>query len=342
VLPEALNNNWVEYRYFTPDSCAIFEQCVGGPGWRRLLLFDASIRNSGKLPLDIGSVAPDSPPAQHNLFEFSACHQHYHFRHYGDFSYGTAPGDKRAFCVESTDRYFNNEQTPLVHHFDCHNQGVAVGWGDTYIAGVECNWIDVTGLSIPSQGVTQDLRFKLNPDKFLCEGKPVLDANGVPLYEPTEFVTETGEPVDRPVCEFANGYASNNVGTRAVLLPKEGGLVTSACTRQQAGPLRDCGFSKQRQNVSCTPGRPVRLSCRVPGGAANQVLRVCDNSAKLGGVPCMYADSLANGVIKPGGTNVAFTCPAKRDASEPGGSYALYAGPVLPTDPSATITCSPR
>ncbi|MGC4087442.1 MAG: lysyl oxidase family protein [Polyangiaceae bacterium] len=342
VLPEGLKTNWIEYRYFTPDSCAIFEQCVGGPGWRRLLLFDASIRNSGKVPLSVGSVEPDSPAAQHNMFELSACHGHYHFRHYGDFSYGPIPGDKRAFCVESTDRYFNNELTPLVHEFGCENQGVAVGWGDTYIAGVECNWIDVTDLAIPSQGVTQDLRFKLNPDNFLCEGDPVLDADGVPVYEPTDFVTETGEPVGRPVCDFASGYASNNLGTRPVLVPKEGGLVTAACTRLQAGPLRDCGFAKQKQNVACRPGRPVRLSCSVPAGAANQVLRACDSSAKLGGVPCMYADSLANSVIKSSGTNVTFTCPASRDATEPGGTYALYAAPVLPTDAAAPITCTPR
>jgi len=276
------------------------------------------------------------------MFEFSACHQHYHFRHYGAFSYGPTPGDKRAFCVESTDRYFNNELTPLVHEFGCENQGVAVGWGDTYIAGVECNWVDITDLTIPAQGSTQDLRFGLNPDNFLCEGEPVLDSSGEPVYEPTAFVTETGEPVGRPVCDFANGYAANNLGMRAVTVPKDGGLVTRACTRKQAGPLRDCGFSEQRENVACVPGKPVRLSCRVAPGKPNQVLRACDSSAKLGGIACMYAGSLANSVIGARGTNLTFTCPAQRDATEPGGAYALYTAPVLPTDEAASVICTPR
>jgi hypothetical protein len=341
VLQDKLANNWVEYRYIPPDSCAISEQCVGGPGWRRLLLFDAAIQNRGALPLSVGSTAPDSPAFQHNVFEFSACHGHYHFRHYGDFSYGTIPGDKRAFCVESTNRYFNNEQTPLAHDFSCDNQGVAVGWGDTYIAGVECNWIDVTDLAVPPVGVTQDLRFILNPDNFLCEGTPVVDAQGNPVYEPTSFVTETGAPVSRPVCDFTSGYASNNTGTRPVKLLEAGGLVTAACTRQQAGPLRDCGFVKQRDDIACTPGKKVRLTCRVDDGKPDQVLRVCENSAKLGGIACMYSAALANTTVGDRGTAVSFTCPAARDASEPGGTFSAYVAPVLPTDAPVRVLCTP-
>jgi len=342
VLQDQLANNWIEYRYVAEDSCAIREQCVGGSGWRRLLLFDASIENSGAVPLSVGSVDPSSPASQHNMFEFSECHQHYHFRHYGDFSYGSSPGDKRAFCVESTDRYFNNEQTPLVHDFGCENQGVAVGWGDTYIAGVECNWIDITDLAISAQGTTQSLKFEVNPDKFLCEGKPRLDAAGQPVYEPTSFVTETGAPVDRPVCDFASGYASNNTGVRAVRVPKTGGLVTAFCTRNQAGPLRDCGFSEQPRAFNCKPGKPVHLKCRVSDGEPNQVLRVCESSKQLGGMACMYTESLSSQTVTEDGVDVSFECPKARSNSEPGGAYALYTAPVLPTDSPAQVTCKAR
>ncbi len=339
VLADKLQNNWVEYRYIPSDSCAITEQCVGGSGWRRLLLFDASIKNTGAAPLSVGSTDESSPPRQHNMFEFSECHQHFHFRHYGDFSYGLAPGDKRAFCVESTDRYYNNEQTPLVHEFGCSNQGVAAGWGDTYIAGVECNWIDVTDIDIPKTGLTSNLRFQVNPDHFICEGTPVLDANGAPVYEPTTFVTESGAPVDRPVCDFAAGFESNNVGTKPVTLLAEGGLTTSACTRDQQGPLRDCGFHEQEEHVACTPGTTVHLTCTVDRGAAAQVLRVCDNSEQLGAIPCMYREALATGAVGSRATTLSFPCPEARDAGEPGGTYSFYVAPLLSTQALAHVSC---
>lgn len=342
VLPDQLSTNWIEYRYIPEDSCSIVEQCVGGPGWRRLLLFNASIRNSGAQPLYAGNTEDGSPALEHNLFEFSACHEHYHFRHYGDFSYGSAPGDKRAFCVESTDRYFNNEGTPIVHEFSCDNQGVAPGWGDTYIAGVECNWIDVTDVPIPVGGTNQNLKFKLNPDGFLCEGSPVLDANGDQVFQPTSFVTETGEPVDRPVCEFTPGVMANNLGAQSVHVPQRGSIITAACSRSQAGPLRDCGFREQNSKLSCKPGRNVRLRCNVPDGADNQVVRVCESSAKLGGTACMYAESLDSAIADEDGVNVTFKCPEERSAAEPGGLYSIYVAPVLPTDAAARVTCTVR
>jgi hypothetical protein len=340
VVADALASNWVEYRYFPPESCALEEQCVGGPGWRRLLLFDATIKNTGAAPLSVGSTDQGSPPRDHNMFEFSACHEHFHFRHYGDFSYGDSPGDKRAFCIESTERHYNNVGTPLVHDFGCENQGIAPGWGDTYIAGVECNWIDVTDIDIPASGSEQDLKFVLNPDKFICEGEPQLGKSDEPLYESTDYVTETGDAVDRPVCDFLSGYASNNLGRRPVSLPPEGSIVTSACKREQAGPLRDCGFDKQQDHIECEPGTEIHLSCSVVEGEASQVLRVCDDSRKLGGVPCMYRHALGNAVVGADATAVSFVCPDARDADEPGGSYSLYVAAVNPSKPAASVTCA--
>jgi hypothetical protein len=342
VLSDELNTNWVEYRYIPEDSCSIVEECVGGPGWRRLLLFNASIRNSGAKPLVAGSTDPASPELAHNLFEFSACHEHHHFRHYGNFTYGELPGDKRAFCVESTDRYFNNSGTPLVHDFSCENQGVAPGWGDTYIAGVECNWIDVTDLSIPSSGTTQNLRFELNPDNFLCEGDRVLDDNGEPVFEPTEFVTETQQPVDRPVCDFTPNYSINNLGVEPVRLPRRGSIVTAPCSRDQAGPLRDCGFREQSSKLNCTPGETVQLRCSVGGRKAKQVLRICESSAKLGGIACPFSERLANVIADEDGVDTTFTCPTERSDDEPGGHYSMYTAPVLPMDAPARVTCELR
>ncbi|HTV19440.1 MAG TPA: hypothetical protein VMG12_12230, partial [Polyangiaceae bacterium] len=88
VIPEGLTNNRITYRYIEPDSCAITEGCVTGSGWRRLLLYDASIENASPVNLSVGPVTDESLFVQRNVFEFSACHQHFHYSHYGNFSYG--------------------------------------------------------------------------------------------------------------------------------------------------------------------------------------------------------------------------------------------------------------
>ncbi len=343
VIGSGLENNRIVYRYIEPDSCAVEEACVTGSGWRRLLMYDASIKNASTVDLTIGEVNEDSPFVEHNVFEFSACHEHYHYSHYGDFRYGAIPGDKRAFCIESTDRYYNSEQTPLSHPYGCDNQGIASGWGDTYIAGIECNWIDITNLAVPPGGTTQSLEFSLNPDDFICEGEPVTDANGEQVFVPSGEIGENGESVDRPVCDFIPGYEDNNLAQRNVSVPKDGGFITAACTRSQAGPLRDCGFRERAENVSCTAGGQVRLRCKTAAADPNQVLRLCENSTQLGGVTaCMYRDALATEVIGSSWTNVTFTCPAARGPGEPGGKYGYFTAPVLPNDPNRAVTCEVR
>ena len=339
AIPEGLANNRITYRYVEPDSCAIDEGCVTGSGWRRLLLYDASIENASPVNLTVGPVSDESAFVQRNVFEFSACHQHYHYSHYGNFTYGTAPGEKRAFCIESTDRYFNSEQTPLAHPFGCENQGIASGWGDTYIAGVECNWIDITDLEIPEGGIEQPLQFALNPDGFICEGTPEVDAAGEQVFTPTDEVGESGSPVEKPACDYVDGYDSNNLAVQSVTIPSDGGFITTACTRSQAGPLRDCGFVEQAENLPCEPGSSVTLECSIPDGAPAQALRVCENSVALGGVTaCMYIEALATAVLEGATTLATFTCPAARSDVETGG-YGYFAAPLLPTDAPATVTC---
>ncbi len=340
VIADGLSNNRITYRYIEPDSCALVEQCVTGSGWRRLLLYDASIRNASPVDLVIGEVSDESPFVESNVFEFSECHQHYHYSHYGDFSYGESPGEKRAFCIESTDRYYNSEETPLAHPFGCENQGIASGWGDTYIAGVECNWIDITDLEIPDGGIDQSLEFELNPDDFICEGTPVTGEDGEQIFTPTDEVGESGAVIEKPSCDFVDGYAANNRGARSVAVPKDGGFITAPCTRSQAGPLRDCGFVEAAENLPCEPGSSVALSCSIPAGAPAQALRVCENSFVLGGVTaCMYREALASAVVE-GSATLSFTCPDARSEAEPGG-YGYFAAPLLPNEAAAPVTCIP-
>lgn len=343
VLLDGVKNNRLIYRYIPADSCAIREGCVGGSGWRRLLQFDASVANRGSDPAALGNTEEDSPLLAHNMFEFSACHGHNHFSHYGKFTYGTgsqALGSKRAFCLESTSRYSNNESTPLTHPYHCHNQGIAAGWGDDYIAGIDCQWVDVTPVQTP---VTAPLGFISNPDQFICEGKPILDANGNFTFVATSFTTETGAPVDRIACNFSPNYAANNYQESNVTIPVEGSYVTESCTRGQDTEKRNCGFIRQGNLINCTPGATVKLSCTTSSNAAPQAIRICETSKSLNSaITCTYREARTNGVVDSRATNITFTCPEAKDAVETGGQYSVLVAPYHVTDAQSNVTCVPR
>jgi hypothetical protein len=333
-IAEALNDNRITYTYIEPNSCAVQEGCVSGTGWRRLLRFTASAQNTGASGLAVGPTTPDSPYIQHNVFEFSQCHDHFHFSHYANFSFGNTPGEKRAFCLESTSRLFNSETTPWGHPFGCANQGIESGWGDDYIAGIECQWIDITGQT----AATRNLTFQSNPDGFICEGTPLLDGLGNQVWEPTSFVGENGLPVDRPVCSIPPAATANNAASVPVKIAATGGYTLKECNRGQTGPVRDCGW-RETAVRTCLPGSTVNLTC-TPKKATDpmQAVRVCEASAALGGTSCVYRDALANTSVD-GQTTVSFTCPAPRGGVETGGRYSLYFAPVVDGDATGQIDC---
>lgn len=344
-----LENNHVIYRYFAPDNCALIEQCVGAPGWRRLITFDSYDHNQGAQPIHIGEVdyfvaGLGGELIDHGVYEYSACHNHYHFEYYGDFTFGSGVDElnKNGFCLESTGRISNNELSPLHQPYDCEFQGVAPGWGDLYAAGLPCNWVDVTNVDTAAAPVTHQLQFASNPDGFICEGTLEKDANGNQIWEPTNFTTKAGDPVDKPACDEAPGTAANDIKSVPVTLPKKGGMLTTACTDdQQLGPRRNCGFTAQPTLLSCTAGQSVTVTCT--GGASDkpQVIRLCETSRALGGgTDCVYRDALANVVLEGLPTLITTTCPAARDATEIGGQLAVYQAPVYDPDGTSTVTCT--
>jgi hypothetical protein len=334
------------YRYIAPDSCAVQEKCVTGTGWRHLLMFPTADLNAGTQPLEIGFVdyflkKQNSVLQQHNVFEMSACHKHYHFSHYGSFSFGDAAPTitrKNGFCLQPTARLWNNELSPLNHPYtDCLDQGVASGWIDEYRMGLDCQWLDVTGLSTAHP---YPLTFETNPDGLLCEGTPKKDEKGKQLFEPTEFKTEDGKPVDKPACEYFPQWKDNNTESYSVNLLNAGeSYVTEKCRDGLSGPLRNCGFTNKKELMQCNPGSQVTITCRIPKSSHPQVVRVCEGSHQHNtGLPCTYNDALATAVINTQ-RDLTFTCPGARDGVETGGVFSYLAGQLFVQDPAAPVDC---
>lgn len=345
---QSLSNNRIIYKYIPADHCAVVEACVTGSGWRRLVEFDSMDHNVGGLPLEIGPVdyfveGLGSELIMNNVYTYSACHNHYHFEHYGDFYFGdSADGaiHKNGFCLETTSRLSNHEGSPLHTDYDCSNQGVEAGWGDLYAAGLTCNWIDLTDVNTSDGAVTNNLTFHSNPDGFLCEGTLTHDSEGNQVWEDTTFTTGDGAPVRRPACDEVAGTETNDLASVPLTVPQRGGMMTTECTSDQTlGPARNCGFTANPDFVTCTPGELVHLVCNA-NDETPQVFRVCETSHVLGtGVDCSHQDALANVVVGAADTDVFFACPAMRDVNEPGGQYATYVAPAFNTDALATVTC---
>jgi hypothetical protein len=80
---------------------------------------------------------------KHHVFEYSPCHKHFHFSHYGSFAVGdpneqsNVTNTKRGFCLQSVYRHANAEWSPLnQEYYTCSLQGIAAGWQDIYQGGI--------------------------------------------------------------------------------------------------------------------------------------------------------------------------------------------------------------
>ena len=148
VSAERMQNEVLfDTRDFSSASCAIAEGCVDGPGIRRLLRFSVEAINQGQATLNI----PD-PAERPDLFEFSPCHGHYHFLGFAQFSLLDLQGNlvkqgkKLAYCMEDTVQVHVGPGVACEKGFDCASQGIQRGWSDLYGNGLDCQWLDITGV----------------------------------------------------------------------------------------------------------------------------------------------------------------------------------------------------
>jgi hypothetical protein len=136
-------------RVFVATECAVVEGIIGGPGVRRLLIFDTRISNLGELDLHIGDPANPLPPLDPADFEFHACHGHRHLHGYADYELraqdGTVvvPGRKQGFCILDSERVLPHVPE---RKYTCIDQGLSSGWSDLYARTLDGQWVDVTGV----------------------------------------------------------------------------------------------------------------------------------------------------------------------------------------------------
>jgi hypothetical protein len=152
-------------RTFTAGACELtpFEgPCIGAAGKRRLMRFDTDTPNIGDGDLFLGD--PNDYP---ELFDYSPCHRHFHFKSYAKYELFDrkgrliSDGGKRAFCLED----IRNISGPPNAAYTCGFQGIQKGWADVYNDALSCQWIDVT--CVPPGDY--DLVITLNFDGLLAE-----------------------------------------------------------------------------------------------------------------------------------------------------------------------------
>lgn len=155
-----------ERREFRDGSCAIIEGCVAGPGSRRLLRFTVEAANQG-----LAAFEPPAPKSRPDLFQFSPCHNHWHFLGFALYELVDLQGNvvltgrKQAYCMEDTVQYFSSPSVPCSTKYSCDNQGVQPGWSDIYSNDLDCQWLDITDIT-PG---TYKLRVAVNPSRFFDE-----------------------------------------------------------------------------------------------------------------------------------------------------------------------------
>ncbi len=190
---------------YAPLSCAVQEKFVSNPGWHTLLRFTTSTPNVGAGALVIGN--PQNCPA---LFEQSSCHGHLHFKQYADYRLWTPGGydtwlalrdlsqpsnlgvnasaltqavkskslivgRKMGFCMIDSDPYSVAPDATPTFTSCLSNQGVSVGWADSYGAALEGQYLEIDGL----KSGDYVLEVQVNAEQLLPESSYVNNSSAI-------------------------------------------------------------------------------------------------------------------------------------------------------------------
>lgn len=302
---------YTEFRQFEESDCALVERCVTQAGTRRLLRFDTWTPNTGDADMFLGN------PMQNTTgnFEFSACHNHYHFNSYAEYELldmsgnVVATGHKQAFCLLDFYEYPRGRDFVAGERerYTCQFQGIQRGWQDVYDSSLDCQWVDVT--DVPAG--RYQLHISLNTERILNE----------------------------------SNYENNEVTVPVVIEDPPADVdVTQACTGNEEGITRNCGWTRVG-DYECDPGAEVPFvaagcSARAMLGSCtgDPMMRVCDSAhdpeCTTRWIISQSDDSgVGNGRCGQGGDCCPFTnfrCPAS-------GHYTVFSAPYRSTD---SATCN--
>ncbi|MDP2269669.1 MAG: lysyl oxidase family protein [Archangium sp.] len=167
---------YLETRTYGANACVLNEGCIDASGTRRLLRFTLVSSNQGERDVVLGT--PPNP----SIFQYDTCHGHYHFPGYAQYRLVDANGSpvalgrKQSFCLMDGHRLSGSQPS----RYTCDNQGMSAGWADTYVASLDCQWIDVT--SVPAGNYF--LEVTVNPEQNLLESDYSNNVSRVPVTIP--------------------------------------------------------------------------------------------------------------------------------------------------------------
>ena len=166
---------------FGSRSCAVYEGCVTGTGTRRLLRFSVAAVNQGQ-----AGLTPPAPADHPELFEWGACHGHYHYSGFASYELRDLSGSvvlrgrKQAYCMEDSYQAQPGPTVACDPSSSCEAQGIQKGWADVYGNDLDCQWIDITELA---SGDYQ-LAVTLNPNRTFQEASFENNTAIVPVTVP--------------------------------------------------------------------------------------------------------------------------------------------------------------
>jgi len=237
------------------------ENCVGGPGIRKLLRFDVLVHNRGNEDLVVGD-----PKEKPDLFVYSSCHRHYHFKGAALYELLDSTGKlvktgrKQGFCIEDT---LPSAEGAPPKRYDCKNQGIQVGWADWYPSILDCQWIDITDLT-PGQYM---LHVFWNPNHLMAETTLDNNQGTVPITIPA--ATDAAPEVTQIKVPFQNTAAQSG-GSQEIrwAAHDDAGIVT-----QELWFSIDDGATWQ-QIVGDAPGDRFSFRWRVPPRTSTTKARI--------------------------------------------------------------------
>lgn len=289
------------------DACELHsdEDCIGGAGTRRLLGFSIRTPNVGSGDLLLGKPSDDNP-----IFQYSDCHNHYHFQGYAEYRLvderggDVAVGRKQAFCLLDSERWATDDPTVATSpRYRCDYQGIQRGWADSYTSHLPCQFIDVTGLPDGSYS----LEVELNAGRTLVELDYDNNQISIPIELDDAALTTPTEPCPADIAP-----------------------------RTSVGTARECGWTAA-ETFSCTPGQIGRVGCSSSCGlgscTGNPMLRVCDADRPDGNCthpaavdPTEFGGGESNDFAGPCPCDLSVTCPAS-------GSIQVFTAPFRDGDP---------